>query len=169
MPRAITVRTMSPPWLTSTTSASASSLRHSAIARVAQPAGDSAGDAVVGQHVHHAVLGDGPPRRCRRRRCACSTTPADRPRPRCAAAAARRRRGIASISARDHSASGRSSMISPSSLLAAEPRAVVALHHVCEKRRRQIEGVGAGRRPRHRRSTDRRSAASTARSAAAWW
>jgi hypothetical protein len=36
----MTLRTMSPPWLTSTTSASASSRCQSAIAFAAQPAGD---------------------------------------------------------------------------------------------------------------------------------
>ena len=42
----------------------------------------------------------------------------------------RRRRAHASIMARDHSASGRSSMISPTNLLAAEPRAGVARDHL---------------------------------------
>ena len=59
-------------------------------------------------------------------------------RPRCVQRRRRGRRGMLSISARDHSASARSSMISPSSLLAAEPRAVIARHHRVEERRRQV-------------------------------
>ncbi len=107
--------TMSPPWLTSTTSASASSRRHSATAFAAQPAAQARRRSRRRAHRRMPpsstpggddAAGVGALRRAR---------PADRPRPRCARAAAPRATRQPRSASRVHSASARSSMISPSS------------------------------------------------------
>ncbi len=115
-PRAITARTMSPPWLTSATSASACSRRHSAIA-VARPAGGrQPRRGLVGEHIDACRPRRGRRRRGRRRRrpCARRRRRIDRDDD-ALQAAAPRRRGSSRSCARDHSASARSSTISPSS------------------------------------------------------
>ena len=124
---AITARTMSPPWLTSTTSASASSRRHSAIAFCAQPAGESPTRSRRRSHRTCHPRRDRP-RPGRRRRRVWLPTPADRPRPRCASAAAPRRRGSFHPRARPQRVGALLDDLAVE-LLAAEPRAAIAREH----------------------------------------
>ena len=164
-----TASTMSPPWLTSTTSASASSRRNSATAARRPARRPSALDAW--RRRAHA--------RCRRVEAGRDDAAGVRPLPRrrrrvdrdddAHAAAAPRRRGTPRSSARDHSASARSSIDLAVELLPAEPRAGVARR----RRRRGTPARGCRRWPRvaarrHDRRAGRPSAASAAASAAAW-
>ena len=92
-PARSTARTMSPPWLTSATSASACSRRTARSPAPPSRAGASRCTRRVRQHIDRAVLGAPGRDDAAGVGALARRAPADRPRPRCGAAAAPRRRG----------------------------------------------------------------------------